>query len=309
MHKIRPAKLNLAIAKRCFVHCTGCYANFGRREPDLVAIRESIRLFVDMGINRVTISGGDPLTIHGIHEFLGGLRAVGVQMIKVDTVGSNLLAERSTVTSDGGIQLVRNLDSILQEVDYLGIPLDGWSNESALLFRAGRPNLYSETAELLTAIDAASTSPQVIVNTVLHQGNLSGLPLILEEVRRHSAVVEWNVCQYIPSDQADKGANDRFSISREQFLDAVDQFVHEHKSKTTTGLKVKFSSIDSRLGKYFLINSDGRAWLLGQDGLTIELGSVFGHERAVIEQWSEIVAAMGVDSTSVEDTGFRTYYL
>src|SRR4051812_42582005 len=66
----RPQRLNLAIARHCYVACRGCYQFFGRGEPDLTAIEKSVACFVNLGITAVTLSGGDPLTLVGLEGFL-----------------------------------------------------------------------------------------------------------------------------------------------------------------------------------------------------------------------------------------------
>ena len=44
-----PERLNLAIARRCDVACSGCYTYFGREEPDLAKFTASAAAFVRCG--------------------------------------------------------------------------------------------------------------------------------------------------------------------------------------------------------------------------------------------------------------------
>jgi len=76
-----PERLNLAIGKRCFVSCQGCYTHFGQHEPDLKRLLESVSRFVDLGVRDITISGGDPLTMHNLLGFLDDLRQLKVRSI------------------------------------------------------------------------------------------------------------------------------------------------------------------------------------------------------------------------------------
>ena len=191
-----PERLNLAIGKRCFVSCPGCYTHFGRHEPDLKQLLASISRFVDLGLHDITISGGDPLTINQLLFFLDDLRDLGVRSIKLDTVGTHLLENPMRRETIAGLEDRPTLDSLLQRLDFVGIPLDGWSNTTVSLFRAGRPHLYTETVELLDAIDVAAGSPMVIINTVAHALNLSGLCRIGQEILRHPAVCYWNVFHF-----------------------------------------------------------------------------------------------------------------
>ena len=287
-------RLNLAIARRCFVACKGCYSFFGKHEPDLNAFSKTIAAFVRLGVQDVTISGGDPLTIEGFLNFLTAIRSIGVRTIKVDTVGTSLLFHRPSVTVKNSEEMSCYLDAFLRTIDYLGIPLDGWSNASSWEFRVGRPSLYDETIELLSSIDALEVLPKIIINTVAHRRNLQGLTLILDEVSKHRSVCHWNIFQYTPTDQAARFANDRFEISNTQFMHACNALltVCESKQWPASPPRIELRSVEARLGKYLLVNSDGDAWIPDANGSTIQLGSVFGREEIVLAQWSNLVHAM-----------------
>ena len=279
-----PRRLNLAIARRCHVSCSGCYTFFGRREPDLSRVIPSVGAFVRLGIAAVTVSGGDPLTLPDLPRFLQSLRASGVRSLKVDTVGLGL-------QQSGGRRGWR-LAELMNSTDFIGIPLDGWSEESVLLFRRGRRDLYAQTVALLDLLDDLAGPPRAIVNTVLHGGNVAGLDKLGADILRHRSVCHWNVFQYTETDQASPEANRRFRISDEEFRRARANFLSR---SGTVALKhsrarIAFRSSASRLGEYLLINSDGEAWLPDARGQTVSLGIVFGAEEHVLQRWAGAVA-------------------
>jgi MoaA/NifB/PqqE/SkfB family radical SAM enzyme len=286
----KPERLNLAIARHCPVSCSGCYTYFGASEPDLAAFMSSAAAFVDLGIEKVTVSGGDPLTIESLPRFLHSLRLVGVRSIKVDTVGVGLASG-----SPGRLAGRRTgLDALLSAVDFLGVPLDGWSNESVLTFRLGRLALYSETVTLLGALDRLCETPKVIINTVVHRANARDLHQIAAEVLRHPAICHWNLFQYTATDQAKPGANSRFRLEDAEFegvctnlLSGLVGVKSAHPMPT-----IEFHSNRARLGQYLLINSDGEAWLPDEEGKTVHLGKVLGAERRVLALWAEVVNVM-----------------
>lgn len=282
-----PERLNLSISKGCFVSCPGCYSYFGNAEPDLTSILESVSQFVKLGIQDVTISGGDPLTISGILRFLQDLRQVGVRCIKLDTVGTGLVDS----TSSHPIVRLKNklsLTNLLEKIDFLAIPLDGWSEHSVSLFRSGRPHLYQETIDLLNALDLAVPEATVVINTVAHSMNLDGLPLIWNRVLRHPSVCHWNVFQYSPTDQVAPAINQAYSISDQAFANAYKDWLTCMAKETSISSRIctEFRSTHSRLGRYLLINSDGVAWMPDEYGLTIKLGSIFGREDQVLQEWN-----------------------
>lgn len=283
-----PERLNLAIGKRCFVSCRGCYSFFGEREPDLQRLHASVAQFVTLGVADVTLAGGDPLTIRGLLPFLAKLRSAGVRSIKLDTVGSALLE----TSASGPVWVDRPaVARLLEAVDYLSIPLDGWSNPSVGLFRSGRPRLYDETVALLSALDAHTPTPRIVINTVIHAMNSAGVDLIAAEVLRHPSVCHWNVFQYMTTDQAPDRANAAFAIDVEKFLAAerASKSVWDRRVALSHKTEVEFRSGASRLGRYFLVNSDGTAWIPDQKGDTIVFGTIFGREDEVLRAWRDAV--------------------
>ncbi|MBC7780833.1 MAG: radical SAM protein [Proteobacteria bacterium] len=285
----RPERLNLAVAKRCYVACRGCYTYFGGREPDLAALESSVAAFVRLGIGDVTLSGGDPLTIDGLSEFLHRLRDCGVQSIKVDTVGVDL--QQSSAEGSGPS---RKLTELLGAADFLGIPLDGWSNESVQLFRRGRRALYAETTSLLDLLDSLGGPSRVVVNTVAHRGNLADLDRIGAEVLRHGAVAHWNIFQYTPTDQAAAHDSRHLAVGDEAFARAEAELMASLPASTNRRAlpSIAFRSSGSRVGQYLLINSDGDAWLPDALGRTVLLGNVYGEEARILQRWVQAVAAL-----------------
>ena len=285
---MKPERLNLAIGNKCFVHCQGCFQNFGDHEPRLDEIFQSIRAFIRLGIDHITFSGGDPLTIAGFCEFLDEVKSLAVRSIKVDTVGTSLLG------SPDPASVMQGLSALLARIDYLGLPLDGWSNSSIMIFRKGRPSLYDETRELLNAIILSGHERPVIINTVAHQHNRHGFRKILDEVSKHKCVFQWNIFQYFPSDQASDTANEYFEISDQMFAKLCSEVADSAQKADWAGgqPRIEFTNGASRLGRYLLINSDGSAWTTSRYGRTIHLGSIFQREEIVLTTWTEKVVEL-----------------
>ncbi len=285
----KPERLNLAIGKYCFVECAGCYNFFGGSQPDLEALRQTVAVFVKLGIDKVTISGGDPLTVSGITDFIVDIRGYGIQLIKIDTVGTSLISTNLRKTDDFHPNPAQRLRILVDVVDYIGIPLDGWSNETVQLFRTGRKFIYDETIRLLTEIDELNRTPNIVINTVVHKGNYEGLWQILSEMARHRAICHWNIFQYTPTDQVDNNINARYYIDTETYLSICSAILSQFKDIQWAGEHptVEFRSIESRLGEYLLINSDGNAWLPDNIGNTVFLGNVYGQEMEVLRNWSK----------------------
>ena len=184
--RVLPDRLNLSIGNLCWLHCPGCYSYFGQGQARLDQIAISVREFVGLGADRVTISGGDPLRIAGIVEFLTRLRRLRVRSLKLDTVGTAFLPSQRS-------RYELSIENVLEKLDVLALPLDGWSNASVALFRAGRPMLYDETCYLLSRIDDCGNGCRIHVNTVVHRGNLGGVCAILQRLMSFRCVSKWSV--------------------------------------------------------------------------------------------------------------------
>jgi MoaA/NifB/PqqE/SkfB family radical SAM enzyme len=271
-----PNRLNLSIGHSCFVRCAGCYSKFGRTAPDLARFELSVARFVECGIRAVTVSGGDPLRIPGLVQFLGRLRAVGIESIKVDTVGTALLP--------GSAERVPLAD-LLDAADIVGLPLDGWSEQSVRWFREGRPRLFGETLEIIEAVRQADARCDLYLNTVLHRLNVTDASRILDIVRGLEIVRRWNIFQYTPTDQARSEVNDRLAISDATFTSAARQL---RAAAGGHGVEIECASVRDRVGKYLLVNSGGDAWMPDIDGRTVPLGNVCGREREVLLAWRDV---------------------
>jgi len=204
-----------------------------------------------------------------------------MRTIKLDTVGVGLVDRAPGLSAA----------ALLASVDHLGIPLDGASNATVALFRRGRADLHDRTLELLAALDGAGGGAGLVVNTVVHRGNvdeLAGMRAQLAGLRR---LVQWNLFQYTATDQAGDAVHRELAIDDERFHRAGADFTRRFDSQGALAAtaSVAFRSTRDRLGTYLLVNSDGLAWLTDEAGLTRVLGPVFGREHLVLERWAKAV--------------------
>lgn len=274
-----PERLNFAIARRCPVECPGCYEVFGRSEPDRTAFMRSAAAFASCGVTALTLSGGDPLLLPRPLDWISDFRAAGMLHVKLDTVALGLLAPSRAGAPTG--------TALLAAVDLLSIPLDGWNDDIASMFRRGPANIHTRTIKLLQELDAAAAAGQLVINTVVHAGNVKGLARMAAIVLQLKRIGRWNLFQYAPTDQAKPGANDAFAISHSVFVAAIKAL-----RATCDDDRICGRSVASRLGDYLLINSDGEAWLPDALGHTIALGRVFSREVEVLLQWSAIATKL-----------------
>jgi GTP 3',8-cyclase len=115
--------LRISVTDRCNFRCTYCMPKevFGRDFPflpraELLSFEEITRLarlFVDRGVEKIRLTGGEPLLRRNIEELIAMLRGIeGLQDLTLTTNGS-LLARKSEALREAGLQRVTvSLDSL-----------------------------------------------------------------------------------------------------------------------------------------------------------------------------------------------------
>jgi cyclic pyranopterin phosphate synthase len=124
----RPLRdLRVSVTDRCNFRCVYCMPRdvFGRdfqfleREQLLTfeEIERLVRLFVAAGVEKIRLTGGEPLVRRDLHRLVAGIAAVpGVRDLTLTTNGS-LLARQAAGLADAGLRRVTvSLDSLDDEV-------------------------------------------------------------------------------------------------------------------------------------------------------------------------------------------------
>ena len=163
----RPLRdLRISVTDRCNFRCTYCMPKevFGRdyvfmSRAELLTFEEIARLarvFAGLGVEKIRLTGGEPLLRHDFEKLVGMLAAVdGVQDIAMTTNGSLLTPERARELKEAGLRRVTvSLDSLddatFQAMNDAGFPV----------------------AKVLAAIDAAAAAglTPVKVDAVVKRG-------------------------------------------------------------------------------------------------------------------------------------------
>jgi cyclic pyranopterin phosphate synthase len=151
--------LRISVTDRCNYRCVYCRS----ADPDNhVAEHELLswdelerlaRVLVGLGICKVRVTGGEPLVRHGVEEFLGRLKRLGVRDLSITTNG-HLVADRCD-------RLVR------AGLDRVNISLDSLDRDK--FERVTRTKAFDR---VMAGLDAAQASPlrPVKVNAVLVRG-------------------------------------------------------------------------------------------------------------------------------------------
>jgi cyclic pyranopterin phosphate synthase len=110
--------LRISVTDRCNFRCVYCRSadpeNYRGRD-ELLSWAEFDRLakiFLDLGIKKVRVTGGEPLVREGVEDFIARLHGLGVQDLSMTTNG-HLLAERVDRLAAAGLRRINiSLDSL-----------------------------------------------------------------------------------------------------------------------------------------------------------------------------------------------------
>ena len=117
----RISYLRLSVTDRCDFRCQYCMAETMEFLPrsEVLTIEELLRtarLFTDLGVRKIRVTGGEPLIRRGVHELFEGLGALaGLDSLALTTNGSQL-ADSGHALRDAGVDSINiSLDSLQAE--------------------------------------------------------------------------------------------------------------------------------------------------------------------------------------------------
>jgi cyclic pyranopterin phosphate synthase len=117
----RISYLRLSVTDRCDFRCQYCMAETMEFLPrsEVLTIEELLRtarLFTELGVRKIRVTGGEPLIRRGVHELFEGLGALaGLDTLALTTNGSHL-ADSAPALRDAGVNAINiSLDSLQAE--------------------------------------------------------------------------------------------------------------------------------------------------------------------------------------------------
>lgn len=155
----RITDLRVSVTDRCNFRCVYCRsANPENHVPENALLdwpeyERLVRILVEIGIQKVRVTGGEPLVRPGVEDFIARLKSLGVRDLSLTTNGHLLAARCDRLVSAG--------------LDRVNISLDSLDREK--FERITRTHSFDD---VLAGIEAAQNSPlrPVKVNAVLVRG-------------------------------------------------------------------------------------------------------------------------------------------
>jgi cyclic pyranopterin phosphate synthase len=217
----RPVRdLRISVTDRCNFRCTYCMPKeIFNREYEFLArelllsfeeIQRVARVFVGFGVEKIRLTGGEPLLRRGIEDLVRELAGLeGVRDLTLTTNGS-LLARKADVLAAAGL-------------DRVTVSLDSLDEDT---FRAMNDVGYS-VAEVLGGIDAADAAglTPIKVNMVVKRGVNDDSVVPMAEYFRHSGHIVrfiefmdvgvtngWRLDDVVPAGEVVKAINESWPV-------------------------------------------------------------------------------------------------
>ncbi|MDP9338823.1 MAG: GTP 3',8-cyclase MoaA [Acidobacteriota bacterium] len=151
--------LRISVTDRCNFRCVYCRSadpeNY-REHDEILSWPELYRLsrvFKNLGIRKMRVTGGEPLVRPGVEEFISHLRSLGVEDISMTTNGHQLANRCQRLVSAGLHRINISLDSL----------------DPAKFERITRTKTFASVIRGIDAIQASAIAPAK-VNAVLVRG-------------------------------------------------------------------------------------------------------------------------------------------
>lgn len=169
--------LRIAVTDRCNLRCHYCMPEEGIRYVDkkeLLTFEELeriVRIFSDLGINKIRITGGEPFVRKGMMSFIDRINAIsGVESIHITTNGT----------------LTKNLVPDLHDVGIKSVNLSLDTLDPERFFKITRRDNFSDVMDTLTQL-IEQDMPTKINMVVMSRHNIDDiLPMV--ELTKHMPV-------------------------------------------------------------------------------------------------------------------------
>lgn len=260
-------KINLCISNECFLKCLGCYNNFSH---SALISYEEISKFLDYaknkGLEKVTLSGGDPLTRIDIVDIINKCLELNLK-VNLDTVGLPFIEDSKIVDENRYVPKFEDFN-LLKKISMIGIPIDGSSNEICNKFRKGKDDLFEKQLQILDILEKQNL--KICVNTVFHKENILDIDNIYSILKKYNCIQKWQVFQYMPIGPMGKLNEKKFQVEKSIFL----KYKEKYEKKSNKKLEIEFKIAEERSCNYMLINSNGAAYKVDLSNNNISYGNI-----------------------------------
>jgi cyclic pyranopterin phosphate synthase len=230
--------LRVSVTDRCNFRCVYCRSanpenNMAHHELlEWDEFERLVRILVGMGIRKVRVTGGEPLVRPGVEDFIGRLKAIGVEDLSMTTNGF-LLAERCDRLVAAGL-------------DRINISLDSLDRKK--FERITRTKTFDDVIAGIDAAQASRLRP-IKVNAVLVRGiNDDEVEAFAEFARERDLTMRF--IEYMPLDADRAWTRDLVVTAAETLrrISAVCPVVPVVHERSETARKYRFTDGRGEIG-------------------------------------------------------------
>ena len=180
---LRPTKLHVQVTARCSHRCLTCNHHVRAPRTDGLGGPTVLRLLAearDMGMDNLSLTGGEPLLRRDLHEVVGAARSAGFSTVTVATNG-DLLADRAEAR--------RLLEA---GTTHVPMSLQGWATHDEMVGAPGSRERVVRAVENLLALTGGDAD-RVTVGMVATERTLGELDPVADFARRAGCGLRVNV--------------------------------------------------------------------------------------------------------------------
>lgn len=257
-----PTSINLRIIGACNLSCPFCYGPKHSFPPiDTTKLTELIRKLPSLGVQRVVITGGEPLLAPDILTILEELKKQNIQIL----------------LNTNGTLLEKHINEVSRLVDWIALPIDSDNKSNNTLMRPGTALSPEEIMYLVSKIRSNYYKVKIRIGTVITLINkdfIIGIPDFFSEKNKPDI---WKLYQFIPSS---------YGLLNQSFLDLPQEIFLEltknilQKSQAL-GIKAEIQDVLTRNKGYVFLEPNGDAMITLNDEEKI-VGNFFNDLERVV---------------------------
>ncbi|MFA5828595.1 MAG: radical SAM protein [Candidatus Shapirobacteria bacterium] len=262
-----PPVVTWRVTSRCNNDCAYCYGpDKNNTEMSMVEVKRMLKMFYEMGVRVIDLTGGEPLLRKGFEEIIVLMKEYGFEIF-IDTNGDYFF----------------EYDKLVAEaVRGIGLTVD-FPDENR---RYKTPGNLGRVLKILDYLMTLERRPIIRVATVVTRDNYDKLFRIGNLISKYKVDL-WKLYQFIPQNKNALKNRKDLEITKSEFLEATNSL----ERKFSKEFKVVVSKMEDRDSCYFFVESDGRVFMPTQRGDIFEeviLGHIFDDD--IFDKWRKSVS-------------------
>lgn len=200
--------IDFQITSKCNLNCSFCCgADKTKKDVDTITIKKVIDKLKDVGVDRIVLTGGEPLLRKDIDEIIEYIYDKNINVY----------------LSTNGYYINEHIDTVSKYVDCVGLPLDGYTEEISEKMTRKKEQLVT-TFNAIKSIREKNDKIIIKVGTVVSKINYKTLKELGELLYKEKEISPdvWRLYQFTPLGEGYKNS-EVFEISDEEYLRTVSE--------------------------------------------------------------------------------------